>query len=75
MRKLTQSYNHGASSVPLIGQTIGAYFDAAVERWGERDALIVRHQNLRWTYAQLKVAVDDFRCPTEVQQKLRLNSF
>jgi len=60
MRKLTQSYNHGASSVPLIGETIGAYFDAAVERWGEKDALIVRHQNLRWTYAQLKEAVDDF---------------
>ena len=60
MRKLTQSYSHGASSVPLIGQTIGAYFDAAVERWGERDALIVRHQNLRWSYAQLKAAVDDF---------------
>ncbi len=60
MRKLTQSYNHGASAVPLIGETIGAYFDAAVGRWGERDALIVRHQNLRWTYAQLKEAVDDF---------------
>ena len=60
MRKLTQSYSHGASSVPLIGETIGAFFDAAVERWGDRDALIVRHQNLRWSYAQLKDAVDDF---------------
>jgi len=60
MEKLTQSYTHGASSVPLIGETIGAYFDAAVERWSERDALVVRHQNLRWTYAQLKDAVDAF---------------
>ena len=60
MRKLTQSYTHGASSVPLIGQTIGAYFDAAAARWGDRDALIVRHQNLRWTFAQLQEKVDAF---------------
>ncbi len=60
MGKLTQSYNHGASSVPLIGETIGAYFDGAVARWGGRDALIVRHQNVRWTYDQLKVEVDAF---------------
>ena len=46
---LDQSYVHGASAVPLIGQTIGRNFDAAVERWAEREALIVRHQNIRCT--------------------------
>ena len=30
------SYVHGASETPLIGQTIGAYFDQAAERYGER---------------------------------------
>ena len=60
MRKLTQSYNHGASNVPLIGQTIGVYFDHAVDLWGNRYALIVRHQNIRWTYAELKEQVDAF---------------
>ncbi len=60
MRKLTQSYNHGASDVRLIGQTIGAYFDEAVERWGEREALVVRHQDVRWTYNELKQQVDAF---------------
>jgi len=60
MRKLTQSYNHGASNVPLIGQTIGVFFDHAVDLWGNRCALIVRHQNIRWTYAELKEQVDAF---------------
>src|SRR6266705_2293989 len=57
---LTQSYSHGASSVPLIGDTIGVQFDKAVERWHERPALIVRHQNIRWTFGELKARVDAF---------------
>ena len=60
MVRLTQSYAHGASAVPLIGETIGVYFDEAAERFGDRDALIVRHQDVRWTYAELKQRVDAF---------------
>ena len=60
MAKLTQSYVHGASSVPLIGQTVGAFFDEAARRWGQCVALIVRHQSVRWTYEQLKRKVEDF---------------
>ena len=60
MPKLSQSYNHGASDVPLIGETIGAYFDGAVARWGQRDALVVGHQDVRWTYEQLGQQVDAF---------------
>jgi fatty-acyl-CoA synthase len=58
MPGLTQSYVHGTSSVPLIGATLGAYFESAVARWGSRDALIVRHQNVRWSYAELNKRVD-----------------
>jgi fatty-acyl-CoA synthase len=58
--KLTQSYVHGASTAPLIGQTLGGFFDEAARRWGECDALIVRHQGVRWTYQELKRKVDDF---------------
>ncbi len=58
MAKLTQSYAHGASPVPLIGETIGVHFDKAAARFPEREALIVRHQNVRWTYADLKSRVD-----------------
>jgi fatty-acyl-CoA synthase len=54
------SYVHGATSVPLIGETIGANFDRAVARWGERPALVVRHQSVRWTYRELAERVDAF---------------
>ncbi len=57
---LTQAYVHGASVKPLIGETIGAHFHAAVNRWGEREALVVRHQGIRWTYAELERQVDAF---------------
>ncbi len=58
MVKLTQSYVHGASTVPLIGETIGVYFDQAARRWRDRPALIVRQQNIRWTYGELQERVD-----------------
>ena len=60
MARLTQSYVHGVSDTPLIGQTVGAFFDVAAGRWADSDALIVRHQKVRWTYAELKRKVDDF---------------
>ena len=58
MTKLTQSYVHGVSMTPLIGETIGVHFDKASARWGEHDALIVRQQNVRWTYRELQTKVD-----------------
>jgi fatty-acyl-CoA synthase len=54
------SYVHGASDRQFIGDTIGAHFDRIVERFGERDALVVRHQQIRWTYRELKERVDVF---------------
>src|SRR5207253_373923 len=54
------SYVHGASTIPLIGETIGVHFDRTVERFGEHDSLIVRHQKLRWSYRDLKQRVDAF---------------
>jgi fatty-acyl-CoA synthase len=58
MAKLTQSYVHGASPVPLLGDTIGVHFDKNVARWPDRDALVVRHQNISWSYAELSKRVD-----------------
>lgn len=52
------SYVHGASDVPLIGLTIGRYFDDVVARWGERDAIVCRHQDIRWTYRELLAQAD-----------------
>jgi fatty-acyl-CoA synthase len=56
------SYVHGASGQPLIGETIGRYFDAVCARGGTRDALIVRHQGVRLTYAQLRERVNALAC-------------
>ena len=55
-----QSYVHGASPVPLIGATIGSYFDAIADRYPTTDAVVSLHQNVRMTYAQLKEATDLF---------------
>ena len=52
------SYVSGVSAKPLIGRTIGAYFDEACAANPDRLALIARHQGVRWTYAELKERVD-----------------
>src|ERR1700759_2274776 len=52
------SYVNGLSDTRLIGETIGHNFARAVEQWGERPALIVRQQGMRWTYAELGARVD-----------------
>ncbi len=53
------SYVHGASPVPLIGETIGAHFDRITMKYREREALVVRHQNVRWKYGELRRRVDN----------------
>jgi fatty-acyl-CoA synthase len=58
MAALKQSYVHGASEVPLIGETIGQFFDAVCDKHAARPALVVRHQKVRLTYGQLRREVD-----------------
>ncbi len=53
MGPLTQSYVHGACSTPLLGETIGALLRRKVAEAPQRPALVVRHQGVRWTYAEL----------------------
>lgn len=55
---IRESYVHGASSQPLIGETIGRHFDHIAGRFPDRPALVVRHQNVRLSYAELKQRVD-----------------
>jgi fatty-acyl-CoA synthase len=47
------SYAHGASTAPLLGETIGANLRRTVSRFGEREALVVRWQDFRASYDQL----------------------
>jgi fatty-acyl-CoA synthase len=52
------SYTHGVSAIPLLGETIGANLRRTVERFGDREALVVRHQQYRATYRQLWQEID-----------------
>jgi fatty-acyl-CoA synthase len=54
------SYVQGASKVPLIGSTIGDLFDRVVADDPDHEALVSCHQGLRYTYGQLRAAVDRF---------------
>ena len=47
------SYVCGTTTVPLLGQTVGETLRCAAERFGERPALVVRHQAYRATYREL----------------------
>ena len=49
-----QSYDKGATEVPLIEQTIGDFFDDMVEKHPDREALISRHEGKRYTYRELQ---------------------
>src|SRR5262245_52964521 len=53
------SYAHGAHDRPLIGQTIGDVFDAICRAHAGREALVSRHQGIRWTYGELGERVDE----------------
>lgn len=54
------SYVHGASDIPLIGATIGDLFDRVAAQLPDHEALVSCHQNLRFTYAELRDACDRF---------------
>jgi fatty-acyl-CoA synthase len=55
-----RSYASAAADTPLLGMTIGEAFDRTVERFPDREALVVRSQGLRYNWAQLRAEVD--RC-------------
>ncbi len=56
--QIESSYASGASSVSLLGETIGANLERTVARFGDRDALVSVHQNLRYTYNEFNEQVD-----------------
>jgi fatty-acyl-CoA synthase len=59
MASVAQSYLHGASPVPLLGETIGRNLDRTVAAFGDHDAVISVHQGIRQTYAQFAESVTE----------------
>ena len=53
-----KSYISGACSTPLSGMTIGEKFDEIAMQFAEKEALVVVHQNIRWTYKELQLQVN-----------------
>jgi fatty-acyl-CoA synthase len=47
------SYVHGASETPLLGEPIFQNLRQTASRFGNREALVVAHQDYRATYAEL----------------------
>ena len=58
VQKKSLSYSSGAAPIPLLGQCIGQVLDASARKFPGREALVVRHQNLRFTYSELRTEVE-----------------
>ncbi|NIB38378.1 AMP-binding protein [Pseudomaricurvus alkylphenolicus] len=58
MSKLTQSYLCGEAKAPLLYETIGNCFDRIADTFPDREALVVRHQGIRWNYRQYRQEVE-----------------
>jgi fatty-acyl-CoA synthase len=56
--EMNLSYVHGVGTTPLIADTIGNALNRAAERWGDRDALVACHQQLRYSYRELRREAD-----------------
>lgn len=52
------SYTRGSQDKTLLAHTIAEAFDQTVARYPDGEALVVRHQALRYTWRQLAEAVD-----------------
>jgi hypothetical protein len=56
------SHIRGDVDIPLLTETIGRAFDRTIRLHGDRPALVVSHQQIAWTYAELASQVEIFPC-------------
>ncbi|MDD2052061.1 AMP-binding protein [Pseudomonas putida] len=54
---MIESYTRGPRDKSLLAMTIGEALDTTVAAFAEREALVVCHQNLRYTWAELAAEV------------------
>ncbi|AIY44017.1 Acetoacetyl-CoA synthetase [Collimonas arenae] len=55
MANLNSSIDRGRQDTPLIEQTIGHFFDDMAARVADNDALVSRHQKIRFSYRALQL--------------------
>ncbi len=58
MKPINESYLCGTATEPLLYETIGGCLDRVAAEHPDADALIVRHQGVRWNYAEYKEKVE-----------------
>ena len=56
---LETSHFAGPSQPPLLEETIGSLFDRIALQYADEDALVVRHQGIRWSYAHYRAKVEE----------------
>jgi fatty-acyl-CoA synthase len=61
---MSQALSHvrGATTPPLLTQTIGQALDAAAARWPDSEALVSVHQGVRWSFAELHARAEALAC-------------
>lgn len=52
------SYRTGPCDQPLLSQIIGTYLQEIAERFPDRPAVVVRHQQIRWSYREYLARID-----------------
>ena len=55
---MSESHVRGATTPPLLEDTIGAALERAAKDWQRRPAIIAPFQNIRWTYEELNARAD-----------------
>ncbi|MCJ8274278.1 MAG: hypothetical protein MJK04_33380, partial [Psychrosphaera sp.] len=52
------SYLCGLTTEPLLFETLGNCFDRIADTFPDREAVVVCHQSIRWTFKQYQKAID-----------------
>lgn len=55
---MENSYFKGASTPDLIDETVAVCFDRIAGQYPDSDALVVRHQQIRWTWSEYRCEVE-----------------
>ncbi|AZQ10702.1 AMP-binding protein [Shewanella khirikhana] len=55
---LNQSLYRGDTNEPLTEDTIGSYLQKIADRFPDRDAIVMHHQDIRWSYRRYLTEID-----------------
>jgi len=58
MDSQAHSYLSGPTTPPLLEETIGQCLNRIAKQYPQRDALVVRHQDIAWTYQEYLLEID-----------------